>query len=80
VFDAGVKTKVTITIADRAPVPITRRARPDPFVEEVLARNEATKKSWVKAKVSSHIWTAHLPVDLEPGAYLSRWVPARCRS
>ena len=69
VFDGGDKSKVTMTIGDRAPVAMTRRARPDPFVEEVFARNEATKKSWVKAEVSSHIWTAQLPSDLEPGAY-----------
>ncbi len=69
VFDGGDKSKVTMTIGDRAPVAMTRRARPDPFVEEVFARNEATKKSWVKAEVSSHIWTARLPSDLEPGAY-----------
>ena len=35
----------------------------------MFARNEATKKSWVKAEVSSHIWTARLPGDLAPGAY-----------
>ncbi len=69
VFDGGDKTKVTMTIGDRAAVPMTRCARPDPFVEEVFARNEATKKSWVKAEVSSHVWTARLPGDLEPGAY-----------
>ena len=69
VFDGGDKTKVTMTIGDRAPVPMVRRARPDPFVEEVFARNEATKKFWVKAEVSSHIWTARLPGDLAPGAY-----------
>ena len=69
VFDGGDKTKVTMTIGDRAPVPMTRRARPDPFVEEVFARNEATKKAWVKAEISSHIWTARLPGDLNPGAY-----------
>jgi hypothetical protein len=69
VFDGGDKTKVTMTIGDRAPVPMTRHARPDPFVEEVFARNEATKKAWVKAEISSHIWTARLPGDLQPGAY-----------
>ena len=46
-----------------------RVARPDPFVEEVFARNEATKKAWVKAEDSSHIWTARLPGDLKPGTY-----------
>ena len=42
---------------------------PDPFVEEVFARNEAMKKPWVKAEVSSHIWTARLPADLAAGAH-----------
>src|SRR5271163_4331336 len=69
VFDGGEKTKVTMTIGDRAPVPMVRRARPDPFVEEVFARNEATKKAWVKAEVSSHIWTARLPAELGVGAH-----------
>jgi hypothetical protein len=42
---------------------------PDPFVEEVFARNEATKKSWVRAEPSSHIWTARLPSDLGAGTH-----------
>jgi C terminal of Calcineurin-like phosphoesterase/N terminal of Calcineurin-like phosphoesterase len=69
VFDGGDKTKVTMTIGDRAPVEMKQEARPDPFVEEVFARNEATKKAWVKAVPSSHVWTVRLPADLEPGAY-----------
>jgi hypothetical protein len=48
---------------------MTRRSRPDPFVQEVFARNEATKKAWVKAEDSSHIWIARLPGDLTPGTY-----------
>jgi hypothetical protein len=69
VFDGGEKTRVTMRIGDRAPVEMTRQARPDPFVEEVFARNEATKKPWVRADPSSHIWTVRLPGDLEPGAH-----------
>ena len=69
VFDAGEKTNVTMTIGDKPPVAMVRDRRPDPFVEEVFARNEATKKSWVKADPSSHVWTARLPADLAPGAY-----------
>jgi hypothetical protein len=74
VFDGGEKTKVKMVIGDRAPIEIapiemTHRARPDPFVQEVFARNEATKKAWVKAEDSSHIWTARLPADLAPGTY-----------
>ena len=69
VFDGGEKTKVRMVIGDRAPIEMTRHARPDPFVEEVFARNEATKKPWVKANDSSHIWTSRLPSDLAPGTY-----------
>jgi hypothetical protein len=68
VFDGGDRTKVAMTVGDRPPVAMTRQARPDPFVEEVFARNEATKKAWVKAETSSHIWVAPLPLDLAPGA------------
>jgi len=46
-----------------------RVIRLDPFVEEEFARNEATKKPWVKALPSSHIWSARLPGDLQPGTH-----------
>jgi hypothetical protein len=69
VFDGGEKTKVKMVIGDRSPIEMTRSTQPDPFVEEVFARNEATKKAWVKADDSSHIWVARLPGDLKPGAY-----------
>ncbi len=69
VFDGGPRTSVEYRIAGRAPVPMERVTRPDPFVEEVFARNEATKKPWVKAELSSHIWSARLPGDLEAGTH-----------
>jgi hypothetical protein len=69
VFDGGEKTKVKMVIGDRAPIEMARLARSDPFVQEVFARNEATKKPWVKAEDSSHIWTARLPGNLTPGTY-----------
>ncbi len=69
VFDGGERTRVTMRIGDRAPVAMTRSARPDPFVVEVFARNGATIKSWARADPSSHIWIARLPGDLEPGAH-----------
>jgi hypothetical protein len=69
VFDGGEKTKVKMVIGDRAPIEMARLSRPDPFVQEVFARNEATKKAWVKAEDCSHIWTARLPGDLAPGTY-----------
>ena len=69
VFDGGPRTKVEYRIGKRAPVTMTRDTRPDPFVQEVFARNEATKKPWVKADPSSHVWVARLPVDLDAGTH-----------
>jgi hypothetical protein len=48
---------------------MTREARPDPFVEEVFARHEATEKPWVKVDPSSHVWVARLPADLDAGTH-----------
>jgi hypothetical protein len=39
------------------------------FVEEVFIRNEVTKKPWVKALPSSHIWSSRPPGDLQPGTH-----------
>jgi methionine-rich copper-binding protein CopC len=69
VFDGGPRTKVAMTIGGRAPIEMTRQTMPDPFVEEVFARNEATKKPWIKAELSSHMWVARLPADLPPGTH-----------
>jgi len=49
--------------------PMTRAFRTDPFVEELYLRSQNSKKSWVKAEPSSHVWTASLPPKLEPGAH-----------
>ncbi len=68
-FDGGPRSSVEYRIGARAPVKMERVRRPDPFVEEVFARNEATKKPWVKAEPSSHIWSARLPADLEAGTH-----------
>ncbi len=69
VFDGGPKTVVHCQIGAGHPIAMKREARPDPFVQEVFARNRETVKSWVKAEPSSHIWTARLPAALEPGAH-----------
>jgi hypothetical protein len=68
-FDGGPRTTVEYRIGKREPVRMDRVVRPDPFVQEVFARNESTKKPWVKAEPSSHIWMARLPGDLEAGTH-----------
>jgi hypothetical protein len=69
VFDGGPRTQVTARIGARPPIRLTRTRRPDPFVEQVFSRNAATKKAWVKAEPSSHIWTSRLPRDLTAGTH-----------
>jgi hypothetical protein len=69
VFDGGPRTKVELAVGHAQPFPMMPERRPDPLVQELFARNEGTKKPWVKAEVSSHIWTARLPHDLKPGAH-----------
>jgi hypothetical protein len=68
-FDGGPRTLLEYRIGKRQAVKMDRVVRPDPFVEEVFARNEATKKPWVKAEPSSHIWMARLPDDLDVGTH-----------
>jgi hypothetical protein len=69
VFDGGPRTGVEYRIGERAPVRMRRERRADPFVKEVFARNQATKKPWVKAEPCSHLWVARLPADLEAGTH-----------
>jgi 3',5'-cyclic AMP phosphodiesterase CpdA len=72
VFDGGPRTKVEYRIGERSPVRMGRERRTDPFVKEVFARNQATKKPWVKAELCSHLWVARLPADLEAGTHCIR--------
>jgi hypothetical protein len=69
VFDGGPRTSVVYQIGERRPVRMERERRIDPFVKEVFARNQATKKSWVKAEPCSHLWVARLPADIEAGTH-----------
>ncbi|MCJ2068027.1 calcineurin-like phosphoesterase family protein [Methylobacterium sp. J-030] len=68
-FDGGPRTNLALRIGDRPAQPMTRTRRTDPFVAELFARYPETKKSWVQATPSTHIWTARLPDDLAPGAH-----------
>lgn len=69
VFDGGPGTRLAFRVGDAPPRPMARTRRPDPFVTELYERYPETKKSWVKAVPSTHIWTARLPDDLAPGAH-----------
>lgn len=68
-FDGGPKSKVEVSIGNRPYRTMTRVQRLDPFVVEVYERNRDTKKSWVEAGKSSHIWQTDLPADLAAGTH-----------
>jgi len=68
-FDGGPRSKLEMAIGDGEAVPMTRVERIDPFVAEVYARNPDTKKPWVNAGNSSHVWQAALAADLSAGAH-----------
>ena len=68
-FDGGPKSKVEFRIGDKPAVEMEPRATIDPYVNELFMRNGDTRKPWVKAIPSSHIYVAGLPDDLEPGTY-----------
>jgi len=68
-FDGGPKSQVELAVAGGPPVALHKTERLDPFVVEVYARNTDTKKPWVDAGLSSHIWQTTLPADLEPGTH-----------
>ena len=69
VFDGGPKTKATLRIGSGEPIEMVRKSMPDPFVDDVFTRNDAVKKPWVKAEVSSHVWVARLPPGLRAGTH-----------
>ncbi len=68
-FDGGPRSKVELSVAGGPTKPMRKTERLDPFVVEVYARNADTKKPWLEAGVSSHIWQATLPGNLEPGTH-----------
>ena len=74
VFDGGPRTSVSYEIAGARPaaVPMQRTAMCDPYIAQLFARSAPTQKPWVQAVPSSHVWTAPLPVGLEPGAHRVR--------
>jgi hypothetical protein len=69
VFDGGPRSKVEVSIGGRSPQVLAKVERLDPFVVEVYARNRASKKSWVEAGKSSHLWQGGLPADLAAGTH-----------
>jgi hypothetical protein len=69
VFDGGPRSKVEVSIAGSPWKTLPKVERLDPFVVEVYERHRASKKFWVEAGKSTHIWQTKLPATLEPGTH-----------
>jgi C terminal of Calcineurin-like phosphoesterase/N terminal of Calcineurin-like phosphoesterase len=68
-FDGGPRSKLEMAIGDGDALPMKQVERIDPLVAEVYARNPNTKKPWVTAGKSSHVWQAALPTDVTAGTH-----------
>ena len=45
-FDGGPRSELVMVVDDRAPVPMRRVSKPDPFVVQLYARHRDTIKPW----------------------------------
>jgi hypothetical protein len=68
-FDGGPRSNVEVSVGGRPYQALTKVERLDPFVVEVYERNANSKKPWVEAGRSSHIWQGRLPEDLALGTH-----------
>jgi hypothetical protein len=68
-FDGGPRSKVEVSVGGLPYRPLAKVERLDPFVLEVYTRHPESKKPWVEAGMSSHIWQSGLPADLAAGTH-----------
>lgn len=68
-FDGGPKSSVSFQINGGPSLPMVLTKRRDPEVNELFVRNADTKKSWVQAIPSTHLFEADLPDDLPAGVH-----------
>ncbi len=68
-FDGGPNSKVFFSVAGRQEIEMQLSLRIDPMIDEMWKRNPDSKKSFVNAAVSSHLFEADLPDDLGAGTY-----------
>ena len=69
VFDGGPNTRVTCDVAGWGPHAMQRVAERDPFLLQVLSRQDAVRKPWVEPVPSTHLWSAPFPARLPAGAH-----------
>ena len=68
-FDGGPNSKVRYRIEDGEYRPLKRILRKDPYMLEQYARHRSSKKTWVEATLSTHLFEADLDANLPPGVH-----------
>ncbi len=68
-FDGGPNSKVRYRIEDGEYRPLKRVLRKDPYMLEQYARHRSSKKTWVEATLSTHLFEADLDASLPPGVH-----------
>ncbi len=68
-FDGGPNSKVRYRIEDGEYRPLQRVLRKDPYMLEQYARHRSSKKTWVEATLSTHLFEADLDANLPPGVH-----------
>ncbi len=68
-FDGGPKSEVVYRIGDGDFLPLTRTIRQDPYILEQFNRHRDTKKSWVEATPSTHLFVGDLDDTLGVGTH-----------
>ncbi len=68
-FNGGPKSKVRYRVEDGEYKPLKRVLRKDPYMLEQYARHDDSKKTWVEATLSTHIFEADLDANLVPGVH-----------
>jgi hypothetical protein len=68
-FDGGPKSEVSYRIGDGKYQTMQRTLRKDPYILEQFERHRETRKTWVQASLSTHIFSADLDASLPPGIH-----------
>jgi hypothetical protein len=69
VFAGTPRTEVTYRLNNGPVTGMTRKIMKDPFFEKLVKENPGSFMDWMEAVNSSHIWTAPLPDNLQPGLH-----------
>ena len=69
VFDGSEKSVVECKVDNSPLIKMQRTIMEDPYFQEIHTKFKDSFRSWVEPRKSSHIWTAPLAPDLEPGIH-----------